>query len=53
MLNEKLDLELSDHNIDLVHRIGTVTPTRTKPRPIIVNFVWSAYRNKVFTNKET
>lgn len=51
-LNEKLDLKVSDHNIDGVNRIGTVIPTRTKPRLIIVKFVMYADRDKVFTNKK-
>ena len=48
----KLDLELSDHNIDHANRIGTAIPTRTKRRLIIVKFVRYADRNKVFTNKK-
>ena len=34
-LNEKLDLELSDHDVDRIHRTGTGTPTRTKQRPVL------------------
>ena len=34
-INEKLDLELSHHDIYRKREIGTVTPIRTKPRPII------------------
>ena len=51
-LNEKLDLELSDHDVDRTHKTGTVTPTRTKPRPIIVKFIRYAEKNKVFTNNK-
>ena len=51
-LYEKLDLELSNHNIDRTHSIGTETPTRKKLRPIIMKLVRYADRNKVFTNKK-
>ena len=36
MINEKLDFELSYHDVFRKHKTGTVAPTRTQPRPIIV-----------------
>ena len=47
---KKLNLDLPDHNIDRTHRIGTVTPTITQPRPIIVILV---SKNKVFKYFQT
>ena len=50
-LYEKLDLELSDHDVDRIHRTGTGTPTRIKQRPVIVKFIRYADKNRVFTDK--
>ena len=45
-LNEKLDLELSDHDVDRIHRTGTGTPTRTKQRPVLWSLLGKLTRIK-------
>ena len=50
-INEKLDLELSHHDIYRKREIGTVTPMRTKQDPLLQKFIRYAEKNKLFTDK--
>ena len=51
-LNEKLDLQITQRDIERTHQIGEPKKTRGKTRPIIVKFVRYNDRNQVFRNKK-
>ena len=51
-INEHLELELTEEELDRIHRIGNPKSGNKRPRPIIVKFSRYNTRRKVFVNKK-
>ena len=51
-INGHLELELTEKELDQIHRIGNPKSGNKRPRPIIVKFARYNTRRKVFVNKE-
>ena len=51
-INEHLELELTEKELDRIHRIGNPKSGNKKTRPIIVKFARYNTRRKVFVNKK-
>ena len=51
-INGHLELELTEKELDQIHRIGNPKSGNKRPRPIIVKFACYNTRRKVFVNKE-
>jgi exosome complex exonuclease DIS3/RRP44 len=54
LCNQKLSLvpPLTASDIDRAHRVGTFSPTATKPRPLLVKFATYQQRYRVITRKK-
>ena len=50
-INEHLELELTEKEFDLTHRIGNPKSGNKRSRPIIVKFASSNTKRKVFVKK--
>ena len=51
-INEHLELELTEKELDRIHRIGNPKSGSKRPRPIIVKFACYNNKRKVFVNKK-
>lgn len=51
-INEKLDLDVTENDIDRSHRIGRYDKNKKKVRPIIIKFARYNVRSKVFRDKK-
>ena len=52
IVNEHLELELTEKELDRTHRIGNPKSGNKRPRPIIVKFARYNTRRKAFVNKK-
>ena len=50
VIETKMDIKITDNDIDRTHRIGK-TKNNGKPRPVIIKFVRYNDRKKVFSSK--
>ena len=48
IFREKLDIELTQRDLDRTHRIGKNDKRSNRPRPVIVRFILYSDRKKVF-----
>ena len=53
VIKEKMDITVTEADLDRSHRIGDKTKKRKKPRAIIIKFSRYNVRKKVFTNKKS
>ena len=52
IFREKLDLELTQRDLDRIYRIGKNDKSSNRPRPVIVKFIRYNDRNKIFSKKK-
>ena len=52
IFREKLDIQLTQRDLDRTHRIGKNDKRNHRPRPVIVKFIWYNDRKKFFSKKK-
>ena len=52
IFREKLDIELTQRDLDRTHRIGKNDKRSNRPRPVIVKFIRYNDRKKIFSKKK-
>ena len=52
IINNDLEIDLTEVAIDCTHRIGDLKKKRKKAHPIIAKFVWYYDQNEVFCKKK-
>ena len=52
IFKKKLNVELTQRDLDRTHRIGKNDKSSNRPRPVIVKFIRYNDRNKIFSKKK-